>query len=47
MRWAGHVTYMEEKNAYVESWWEIQKKRDYYEDVDLSERIILKWILER
>jgi hypothetical protein len=29
MRWAGHVTHMGEKNAYIESWWESQKKRDY------------------
>jgi hypothetical protein len=28
-RWAGHVTHMREKNAYIECWWENQKKRHY------------------
>jgi hypothetical protein len=27
-------------------YWESQKERDHYEDQDLSEFIILKWILE-
>jgi hypothetical protein len=49
MRWAGHVACMEEKrNTYILGfWWANQKKRDHYEDVDIGERIILKWILER
>jgi hypothetical protein len=28
-------------------WWESQKERDHYEDLDLGWSIILKWILER
>jgi hypothetical protein len=28
-------------------WWEGQKERDHYEDLDISGSIILKWILER
>jgi hypothetical protein len=26
--------------------WHGQKERDHYEDLDIGERIILKWILE-
>jgi hypothetical protein len=26
-------------------WWENRKERDHYEDLDVGERIILKWIL--
>jgi hypothetical protein len=26
---------------------EIQKERDHYEDLEIGERIILKWILEK
>jgi hypothetical protein len=25
-------------------WWESQKERDHYEDLDVDERIILKWL---
>jgi hypothetical protein len=28
-------------------WWESQKERDKYEDLDIGGCIILKWILER
>jgi hypothetical protein len=28
-------------------WWESQKERDHYEDLDVGGRIILEWILER
>jgi hypothetical protein len=27
-------------------WWEGQKERDHYEDLDIGGSIILKWILE-
>jgi hypothetical protein len=26
-------------------WWESQRKRDHYEDLNICGRIILKWIL--
>jgi hypothetical protein len=28
-------------------WWESQKEREHYEDLDVSGWIILRWILER
>jgi hypothetical protein len=28
-------------------WWESQKERDCYENLDLGGRLIFKWILER
>jgi hypothetical protein len=28
-------------------WWESQKRKDHYEDIDVGLRVILKWILER
>jgi hypothetical protein len=28
-------------------WWESWKERDHKEDLDIGERIILEWILER
>jgi hypothetical protein len=28
-------------------WWEIQKERDHYEDLDIGGKIMLSWILER
>jgi hypothetical protein len=32
---------------HVGFWWEGQKERDNYENIDVGERIILKWILEK
>jgi hypothetical protein len=28
-------------------WWESQKERDHWEDLDVGGRIMLEWILER
>jgi hypothetical protein len=28
-------------------WWESQKERYHWEDIDVGERIILRWILKR
>jgi hypothetical protein len=33
--------------VHVGFWWESQKERDRYEDLDIDERIILRWILEK
>jgi hypothetical protein len=38
---------MGEKGIHIGYWWEIQKGRDHWEDQDVCEWIILKWILER
>jgi hypothetical protein len=42
MRWAGHIARM----RLIGYWWEPQKERDQWEDQDLSQWTILKWILE-
>jgi hypothetical protein len=47
MRWAGHVARMGEKRNAYRILWEIQKERDHWEDQDVGEWTILKWILER
>jgi hypothetical protein len=38
---------MEEKRNDIGYWWESQKVRDHWEDLDVGGRTILKWILER
>jgi hypothetical protein len=35
------------RGVHVRFWWERQKERDHYEDLDVSGRIIFKWILGR
>jgi hypothetical protein len=40
MRLVGHVASMREKRL----WWESQKQRDCQEDIEVGERILLKWI---
>jgi hypothetical protein len=47
MRWTGHVARVSENRNAYRTWWESQKKRDHYEDLDIGWRIILRWILER
>jgi hypothetical protein len=32
---------------HIGSWSESQEDRDYYEDLDIGGKIILRWILER
>jgi hypothetical protein len=32
---------------HIAFWWESQKERDYYEDLDVGRTIALKWILEK
>jgi hypothetical protein len=36
---------MGRRGMYIGFWWESQKRRDHYEDLDVGERIILEWIL--
>jgi hypothetical protein len=47
MRWARHVARMGRRGMHIGYWWESQKGRAYWEDQDLGEWTILKWILER
>jgi hypothetical protein len=28
-------------------WWESQKERDHYEDLDVGGRVVLRWIIEK
>jgi hypothetical protein len=39
-------THRNKLNAYM-IWWESQKERDIYEDLDVDGRIISKWFLEK
>jgi hypothetical protein len=32
---------------YIGFWWESQKERDHWEDLDVGGRIILEWILDK
>jgi hypothetical protein len=43
MRWAGHVA----RKSRRWFWWEIQKERDQYENLDVGGRIILRLILDK
>jgi hypothetical protein len=47
MRWAGHVALTEKSEMHLGYLWGSQKERDHYEDQDVGEWIILKWILEK
>jgi hypothetical protein len=47
MRWVGHVSRMGRSRMHIGYWWEIQKERDQWEDRDVGEWTILKWVLER
>jgi hypothetical protein len=35
------------RGTHIGFWWERQKERDHYEDLDVGARIILKGILQR
>jgi hypothetical protein len=47
MRWAGHVARMGRSRMHIGFWWESQKVKDHWEDLDVGGWTILKWILER
>jgi hypothetical protein len=47
MRWMGNVARMGRRGMHIRFWWESQKERYHWEDVDVGGRIILRWILER
>jgi hypothetical protein len=46
MTWAGHLARMGRREMHIGYWYESQKEIDYWEDQDVGEWIILKWILE-
>jgi hypothetical protein len=35
-----------ERGTHIGFWWESQKDKDHWEDLDVGGKIILKWILE-
>jgi hypothetical protein len=47
MRWAGHVARMGIQMILIGIKWNSQMERDYKEDLDVSRRVILKWIMKR
>jgi hypothetical protein len=38
---------MGRSGMHIGFWWEIPDDRDHYEDLDVGERIILRWTLEK
>jgi hypothetical protein len=40
MRWTGHVAHMGKK-MHLGIWWESQKERDHFKNLDVAWRIIL------
>jgi hypothetical protein len=47
MRWAGHVERMDRRGLHIGFWWESQRDRTRYEDVEVGGSIMLEWILEK
>jgi hypothetical protein len=47
MRWAEHIARMGGRGMHIGYWWERRKKGDHWEDQDVGEWTVLKWILER
>jgi hypothetical protein len=47
VRWTGHIARMRRGGIHRGFWWERQKERDHWEELNISGRIILRWILER
>jgi hypothetical protein len=45
MTWAGHVAQMGIGGTCIGCWWESQRERDHHEDLNISGRLILRWIL--
>jgi hypothetical protein len=35
------------REMHIRYWWENQKERDHWEDVDVGGKMIVKWILEK
>jgi hypothetical protein len=46
MRWTGNITRTGQRGMHVDYWWESQKKRERWDNLNISGRILLKWILE-
>jgi hypothetical protein len=46
MGWAEHVARKGTTGIHIGYWWESQKVRDHWEDLDVGGWRILKWILE-
>jgi hypothetical protein len=47
MRWAGHVAGMRETRNEYRIYLENMKKRDWFGDLGIVMRIILKWIFQK
>jgi hypothetical protein len=47
MRWAEHMTHMEERRSATEFLWGDLRERDHLENPGLDGRIILRWIFRK
>jgi hypothetical protein len=45
MKWMGHVARMGEGNGSYRVWFGNLRERDRFEDPDIHERVIIRWIL--
>jgi hypothetical protein len=47
IKWTGHIARTGRRRMHIRFWWESQKEIDHWEYLDVGDRIILKWIIER
>jgi hypothetical protein len=47
MRWAGHVALWRKGEVLTMCWWGNQREGDYWGDLDVGGRIILRWIFRK
>jgi hypothetical protein len=46
-RWTRYVACMGRRRMHIGFWWGTYKEGDHQKDLDVDERIILRWILQK